>query len=107
METQVKLFKYQRPEFEGVKNTMLMCNSDLMKVQVQVVKSGGENNLHTHTGEDAFWLVLKGAVKFYGEGDKEFPKNFRGQYTSFPFLPFCRPLFLRRKLVPITCSRGQ
>ena len=49
---------------------MLMCNSDLMKVQVQVVKSGGENNLHTHTGEDAFWLVLNGAVKFYGEGDK-------------------------------------
>lgn len=70
METQAKLFKYQRPEFEGVKKTMLMCNSDLMKVQVQVVKSGGENNLHTHTGEDAFWLVLKGAVKFYGEGDK-------------------------------------
>ena len=22
-----------------------------------------------HTGEDAFWLVLSGAVKFYGEGD--------------------------------------
>lgn len=49
---------------------MLMCNSDLMKVQVQVVKSGGENNLHTHTGEDASWLVLKGALKFCGEGDK-------------------------------------
>ena len=41
-----------------------------MKVQVQVVKNGGENNLHTHTGEDAFWYVISGAVKFYGEGDK-------------------------------------
>lgn len=70
MEREAKLFKYQRPEFEGVKKTMHMCNSDLMKVQVQVVKDGGENNLHTHTGEDAFWLVLNGAVKFYGESDQ-------------------------------------
>lgn len=70
MEREAKLFKYQRPEFEGVKKSMLVCNSDLMRVHVQVVKSGGENNLHTHTGEDAFWLVLNGAVKFYGEGDK-------------------------------------
>ena len=70
MEKEAKLFKYQRPEFEGVKKSLLMCNSDLMRVHLQVVKSGGENNLHTHTGEDAFWLVLGGAVKFYGEGDK-------------------------------------
>lgn len=70
MEREAKLFKYQRPEFAGVKKSMLVCNSDLMKVHVQVVKNGGENNLHTHTGEDAFWLVLNGAVKFYGEGDK-------------------------------------
>jgi mannose-6-phosphate isomerase-like protein (cupin superfamily) len=70
MEKEVKLFRYQRPEFEGVKKSMLMCNSDLMRIHVQVVKQGGENNLHTHTGEDAFWLVLNGAVRFYGEGDK-------------------------------------
>jgi len=70
MEREAKLFKYQRPEFAGVKKSMLVCNSDLMRVHVQVVKNGGENNLHTHTGEDAFWLVLNGAVKFYGEGDK-------------------------------------
>jgi len=70
MEKEAKLFKYQRLEFEAVKKSMLMCNSDLMRVHVQVVKHGGENNLHTHTGEDAFWLVLSGAVKFYGEGDK-------------------------------------
>ncbi|HTN69581.1 MAG TPA: hypothetical protein VMO00_00650, partial [Methylomirabilota bacterium] len=70
MEKEAKVFKYQTPEFDGVKKTLLMCNSDLMRVHAQVVKSGGENNLHTHTGEDAFWLVLSGAVKFYGEGDK-------------------------------------
>jgi len=78
MEKEARLFKYQRPEFEGVKKSTLMCNSDLMRVHVQVVKHGGENNLHTHTGEDAFWLVLSGAVKFYGEGDRligEFKKH--------------------------------
>jgi len=70
MEKEPQVFKYERPEFEGVKKSMLMCNSDLMRVHAQVVKTGGENNLHTHTGEDAFWLVLSGVVKFYGEGDK-------------------------------------
>src|SRR5207247_4323565 len=70
MAQEAKIFKYQTPEFEGVKKSMIVCNSDLMKVMVQVVEDGGENNLHTHTGDDAFWYVLSGAVKFYGEGDK-------------------------------------
>ena len=69
MAQDAKEFRHQTPEFEGVKKTWQVCNSDLMKVQVQVVKNGGENNLHTHTGEDAFWYVISGAVKFYGEGD--------------------------------------
>jgi mannose-6-phosphate isomerase-like protein (cupin superfamily) len=70
MEKEAQLFKYERPEFDGVKKSLLMCSSDLLRVHAQVVKSGGENNLHTHTGEDAFWIVLGGAVRFYGEGDK-------------------------------------
>jgi mannose-6-phosphate isomerase-like protein (cupin superfamily) len=69
MAQEAKEFRHQTPEFEGVKKTWQVCNSDLMKVQVQVVKNGGENNLHTHTGEDAFWYVISGVVKFYGEGD--------------------------------------
>lgn len=77
MPQEAKEFRHQTPEFEGVKKTWQVCNSDLMKVQVQVVKSGGENNLHTHTGEDAFWYVISGAVKFYGEGD-----NLVGQYKK-------------------------
>src|SRR5262244_1244431 len=78
MTQEAKIFKYQTPEFEGVKKSMIVCHSDLMKVMVQVVKDGGENNLPTHTGDDAFWYVMSGAVKFYGEGDKligEFQKG--------------------------------
>lgn len=77
-------FRHKIPEFEGVKKTWQVCNSDLMKVQVQVVKSGGENNLHTHTGEDAFWYVISGAVKFYGEGDKMIGEYQKGEGILVP-----------------------
>ena len=77
-------FRHKIPEFEGVKKTWQVCNSDLMKVQVQVVKSGGENNLHTHTGEDAFWYVISGAVKFYGEGDKVIGEYQKGEGILVP-----------------------
>ena len=77
-------FRHQTPEFEGVKKTWQVCNSDLMKVQKQVVKSGGENNLHTHTGEDAFWYVISGAVRFYGEGDKIIGEYQKGEGLLVP-----------------------
>ena len=77
-------FRHKTPEFEGVKKTWQVCNSDLMKVQKQVVKSGGENNLHTHTGEDAFWYVISGAVKFYGEGDKVIGEYQKGEGILVP-----------------------
>jgi mannose-6-phosphate isomerase-like protein (cupin superfamily) len=84
MEKEAKVFKYQTPEFDGVKKSMLLCSSDLMKVMVQVVKDGGENNLHTHTGDDAFWYVLSGAVKFYGEGDKVIGEFKKGEGILIP-----------------------
>ena len=71
MENEAKPFKLEKLVFDGVKHSKLMCSSDLLRVHHQVIKSGGENNLHSHPGEDAFWLVLNGAVRFYGEGDKE------------------------------------
>ena len=84
MSQDAKEFRHMTPEFEGVKKTWQVCNSDLMKVQVQVVKNGGENNLHTHTGEDAFWYVVSGAVKFYGEGDKVIGEYQKGEGILVP-----------------------
>lgn len=84
MTQEAKIFKYQTPEFEGVKKSMIVCHSDLMKVMVQVVKDGGENNLHTHTGDDAFWYVIGGAVKFYGEGDKLIGEFQKGEGILIP-----------------------
>ena len=84
MAQEVKVFKYQTPQFDGVKKTLQVCNSDLMKVQVQVVKDGGENNLHSHTGDDAFWYVMSGAVKFYGEGDEVIGEFNKGEGILIP-----------------------
>lgn len=84
MPQDAKEFRHQTPDFEGVKKTWQVCNSDLMKVQVQVVKNGGENNLHTHTGEDAFWYVISGAVKFYGEGDTLVGEYKKGEGVLIP-----------------------
>ena len=84
MAQDAKEFRHQTPEFEGVKKTWQVCNSDLMKVQMQVVKNGGENNLHTHTGEDAFWYVITGAVKFYSEGDKLIGEYQKGEGILVP-----------------------
>jgi mannose-6-phosphate isomerase-like protein (cupin superfamily) len=84
MTQEAKIFKYQTPQFDGVKKSMLLCNSDLMKVMVQVVKDGGENNLHSHTGDDAFWYVMNGAVKFYGEGDKLIGEFKKGEGILIP-----------------------
>jgi mannose-6-phosphate isomerase-like protein (cupin superfamily) len=84
MAQEAKIFKYQTPQFDGVKKTLQVCNSDLMKVQVQVVKDGGENNLHSHTGDDAFWYVMSGAVKFYGEGDEVIGEFNKGEGILIP-----------------------
>src|SRR5947208_14021304 len=84
MAQDAKEFRYQTPQFEGVKKTLTVCSSDLMKVQVQVVKDGGENNLHTHTGDDAFWYVITGAVRFYGEGDKLIGEYQKGEGILLP-----------------------
>ena len=84
MAQEVKVFKYQTPQFDGVKKTLQVCNSDLMKVQVQVVKDGGENNLHSQTGDDAFWYVMSGAVKFYGEGDEVIGEFNKGEGILIP-----------------------
>ena len=49
---------------------MSLCQTDIIRGAVQVVQEGGDNNLHSHTGMDGFWMVLKGAVRFYGPGDE-------------------------------------
>jgi mannose-6-phosphate isomerase-like protein (cupin superfamily) len=76
-EAKIRTFSYEKPgEEKGrdgqpvVKQIANLVRSDLVRLNVQIVKEGGENNLHYHTGGDNCWMVLKGAAKFYGVGDQ-------------------------------------
>jgi mannose-6-phosphate isomerase-like protein (cupin superfamily) len=74
-----QVFKYEKPEdMPGQKAIVQLAGSDLIRGRVQVVREGGENNLHSHRGMDGFWMVLSGTVRFYGPGDEligEFGKH--------------------------------
>lgn len=63
-------FSYKKPEtVSGDKMIVELAKSRLIRGRVQIVRRGGENNLHSHDGMDGFWLVLQGKVRFYGPGD--------------------------------------
>jgi mannose-6-phosphate isomerase-like protein (cupin superfamily) len=70
-ESRIKTFSYEKPPADGqVKQIASLFRSDLIRLNVQIVTEGGENNLHYHTGGDNAWMVLKGAARFYGVGDE-------------------------------------
>lgn len=71
MELKATKFRYERPELAKPKTHVRLCRSDIMRAEVQVVREGGENNLHSHGGTDGFWMVLRGRVHFYGLGDEQ------------------------------------
>lgn len=68
-----RVFKYRRPELpEGPmvgKHVTRLARTDRMMANLQVLKSGGETNLHAHRHLDGFWMVMAGRARFYGEND--------------------------------------
>jgi len=78
------VFKYTTPPMEKPKTIVRLCRSDLLYSSVQVLKEGGENNLHAHNAQNGFWFVLSGKVKFYGEGDKVIAELGRHEGVHIP-----------------------
>jgi mannose-6-phosphate isomerase-like protein (cupin superfamily) len=78
-EARIRTFSYRKPDENGeVKQIANLFRSDLIRLNVQIVAEGGENNMHYHTGGDNCWMVLRGAARFYGIDDKllgEFRQN--------------------------------
>ena len=66
---QATVFKYSTPEIQQGKTIKWLCKSDIVYAGVQVIASGGENNMHSHSGQDGVFIVLKGRARFYGEND--------------------------------------
>lgn len=84
-ETRIQAFRYQKPDkFSSGKASVRLCNSDVLMGLVQVVRDGGENNLHYHKTNDGFWLVLSGRAKFYGPGDVELGEFGRHEGIMIP-----------------------
>ena len=76
--TAAKPFRYHSREIKSAKGVVPLARTDLVFSAIQIVKEGGENNLHSHAGMDGLWFVLAGRVRFYGEGDEiigEFGKH--------------------------------
>lgn len=63
-------FHCERPPAEHAKVIRPLCGSDLLEADVQLIDEGGENKLHHHTGQDGFFMVLSGAVRFHGADDE-------------------------------------
>ena len=66
-----RTFKYEKPPSqETAKAIVGLCQTDIIRGAVQVIKEGGDNNLHSHTGMDGFWMGLRGRARYYGPGDE-------------------------------------
>jgi mannose-6-phosphate isomerase-like protein (cupin superfamily) len=44
-----------------------LARTGLLSAHVEIVRRGGETNLHAHNGEDAMWFVLGGRAAFYDQ----------------------------------------
>ena len=69
-EARMKSFRYERPEQDAVKTIAWLVKDPQFTVAVQVVKDGGENNLHYHTNASQVYFVIAGNVRFNGVREK-------------------------------------
>jgi mannose-6-phosphate isomerase-like protein (cupin superfamily) len=70
-EAAIKRYSYKKPtDFQRMKTSVLLGQGEYVRAMIQVVKEGGENNLHYHANVDGFWMVLRGRATFYGPGDE-------------------------------------
>jgi mannose-6-phosphate isomerase-like protein (cupin superfamily) len=55
---------------QGRTDTVLAASEDLT-LRLKVYASGGENELHAHTGEDHTFIILQGSARFFGPEGEE------------------------------------
>lgn len=62
-----EFFTYEKPGQVEAKRNVKLAKTEFIRGEIQCLGPAGANNLHTHSGNDGFWLVLSGRVRFYGE----------------------------------------
>ncbi|HEY4134044.1 MAG TPA: cupin domain-containing protein [Alphaproteobacteria bacterium] len=55
---------------QGRTDTVLAACENMI-VRLKVYASGGENELHAHTGEDHTFIILQGSARFFGPNEEE------------------------------------
>ncbi len=67
-----QVFKVDPPELVSGKKGTYVVRSDITSIEVQAAATGGETNMHAHTGLDGTWYVVSGRVRFYtGDADRD------------------------------------
>jgi mannose-6-phosphate isomerase-like protein (cupin superfamily) len=70
MQVEPAPFVYRPPPAnDAVKQVVRLARIEIMRGAVQVTRSGGEESLHLHEGQDGFWMVLRGRARFHGADD--------------------------------------
>ena len=73
-ESKVHTFAFDRPKIDyqtdKKKIHVRLAGTNTVRAQIQVLKEGGENNLHYHPHMDLIYMPVKGRVRFYGMEDK-------------------------------------
>lgn len=70
-EPQAKVLKFTTPDAGAIHGKALvkLAQSDILFSSIQIIKDGGDNNLHSHAGMDGLWFVLTGRARFWGTTD--------------------------------------
>jgi mannose-6-phosphate isomerase-like protein (cupin superfamily) len=63
----IRTFKYSMPQGDKAKQILWLAKTDRLFATVQVIRKGGETNLHSHSHLDGFWYILSGRARFYSD----------------------------------------
>ena len=68
---------------EGKEGTKV-ARTDITIVEIQVAATGGETNLHSHSGSDGTWYIVSGRARFYTTDDELIGEFGAGQGVLIP-----------------------
>lgn len=73
-EAMIESFAFDAPNIdfpnEKKKVHVKLAGTNHVRASIQILRQGGENNLHYHPNMDLIYMVLKGKIRFYGPEDK-------------------------------------
>jgi mannose-6-phosphate isomerase-like protein (cupin superfamily) len=59
------VFHIEKPEMTRGRHVRVLARTESMYCNVQWVRQGGENKLHSHPNLDGLWFVVSGRARFY------------------------------------------